>query len=428
MALANQWGGTTGTSILSALLATLAIAASYRAARCYIEHPAFALATAVLMNSMLLSLACRPHQWTHLGLALLSWGVAAFLSSGRRTALYCLPVLFAAWVNLHGGYAVGLTFLLMVAILKGVDAFIDHDPDRFRNEGLPLLAAFAACLLATLLNPYGVGAWEYAVRIATLKSSTMNVVAEWMPPSIKSDLGLQYFVATAIPLACMAYSRSRPTPSALLGSLALIAAGWSAVRLSLMMPILLVPFAAQALSRTAYYEDVLRHVRMPRLSLPLGALIALLVGGTSVAYGYVDKTAQRFMADRFPVEEAKFLASHQLTSRVLTPPEAGGYLMRNYGMRMSLDTRYDLYGDKDYFAYLFARRGDTGWSEYIARLAPDAILLHQESPLRDLLLLERTYRPVLEGDTFTVMVRFNEHPTLPTVPLKSLSEQVLNDL
>ena len=46
----------------------------------------------------------------------------------------------------------------------------------------PLFAFTGLALLATLLNPYGWGAWQYAIEIANMKASA-GIVDEWAASS-----------------------------------------------------------------------------------------------------------------------------------------------------------------------------------------------------------------------------------------------------
>lgn len=74
-----------------------------------------------------------------------------------------LPVLFAAWANLHGGWIYGLAAVGLRAV--------------FTRRGQPLVTA-ALCALATLINPYGIHLWT-AILGATTRGWTD--LTEWQP-------------------------------------------------------------------------------------------------------------------------------------------------------------------------------------------------------------------------------------------------------
>lgn len=430
MGLANQLGGEFGTSMLAALLVSLTMAVSYRSASYYLDNRLAALAVAVGCNAILVSLACRPHQFTHLGLALLTWIIASY-QTGNRKALYWIPPLFAIWVNLHGGYAFGLTYLGLVTSLVAVEAYMHRQPGAIRINALPLFIATGVGLLATLLNPYGWGAWQYAIEIAGMKSSSAGVVDEWAATSIKTDVGLNFFLVTSAMAAAMAFSRQRPPVSHVLAAMALCAIGWSAVRLSLMVTVLMVPLIASALRQTAFYDlafDGEGRKYDRSLQAWKGVALVVLVFALSFGLSKIDKTTERFVTSKMPVAEVAFIQAQKIEGKILNTPETGGYLIRKLGVKVSIDTRLDLYGDRALFELLFAMRGDAVWREYMARIDPDVILINNPSALRQILTDNGMYRPVFEGASYTVMIRDGQRPDLPTVKLSQPSKAVLDQL
>ncbi len=428
MGFVNQVAGHLGTSVLAALLVSLTMAASYRATRCFVDNRLAALAVAIGCNSVLISLACRPHQFTHLGLAALTWVVAEY-QTGNRRALYWLPPLFALWVNLHGGYAFGLTYLGMIATFAAVEAYMQRDMATLRASAMPLFIAAGVSLLATILNPYGWGAWHYAIQIAALKSSSAGIVDEWAATSIKTDAGLSFFLVASTVAAAMSLTKQRPSVSQVLTALALGAIGWSAVRLSLMATVLMVPLLASAIRSTDFYDlafsgEARRYDRPAHISIAIGAIALVLVA--SVGMSMIDKTTERYMASKLPVEEVAFMKQHSIDGKILNTPESGGYLIRQLGAKVSIDTRLDLYGDRALFELLFAMRGDAGWKEYVSRLDPDVVLLNNPSPLRHHLADSGLYRAVFEGPAYTVLVRRSYRLDLPTVSMTPANQAVLD--
>jgi hypothetical protein len=357
MAMANRTAaGEVGTQILCAALVALTLTCSYIAARAYLDNRLAALAVAFCGDAVLLSLACRPHQFTHLGLAALTALLAHYHVRGDRRLLYGVPILMALWVNLHGGYAVGLAYLWMSVGFAAIDGYMTHQPRVLRDTVLPLAVAAFVGTLATLSNPYGVGAWRYAIEIAGLKSSSAGIVDEWLPTSIKMEAGLQWFIASTALFGAMAASSRRPTPSALLSAVTLVAVGWSALRLSLMMSVLLVPLMASALRHTAFYAlafegDARKHDRRIGAVVCIGLLATVFAAATLMARG--DKATAAYVTTNLPERELAFIREHRIEGRILNAPETGGYLIR-HGQPVFLDTRFDLYGDRALFEFLLA--------------------------------------------------------------------------
>lgn len=113
---------------------------------------------------------------------------------GRRRALWLAPILFALWANLHGGWLVGLAVL-------GVWAAGDlwQSPDRRRAATLGAVVALSAA--ASLLNPYGIGLWQFLAE--TVRPTRPNI-GDWQPllelPPIVLALGVPLPLAAAVGL------------------------------------------------------------------------------------------------------------------------------------------------------------------------------------------------------------------------------------
>lgn len=99
------------------------------------------------------------------------------------------------------------------------------------------------------------------------------------------------------------------------------------------------------------------------------------------------------------------MKENALVGRLLNPPEAGGFLLRETGRKVALDTRLDLYGDKALFEYLLASKGATHWKTYLQRLDPEIILASNHSALRQLATESALYRVVYIGPRYSVMVK-----------------------
>jgi hypothetical protein len=121
----------------------------------------------------------RPQLFTFTLLAALVWLLA--LDSYRRAGRLWLAVpMMALWANFHGGYIAGLGALGIYAAVASIDA-IRENRDWRRVTHLSLIVV--ASVLATLLNPYGVGAW-YAVWHAITNPLTRSVINDWRPLTV----------------------------------------------------------------------------------------------------------------------------------------------------------------------------------------------------------------------------------------------------
>jgi hypothetical protein len=108
------------------------------------------------------------------------------------------------WVNLHGSYFTGLLLLGAAAVGRIVAT-------RGPRAARPYLLTLAACLAASLINPYGPGALAYVLEIAN-NQSIRQLVSEWAPTTVNQPEGM-LFGASLVLLAALAFrSRVRLTP------------------------------------------------------------------------------------------------------------------------------------------------------------------------------------------------------------------------
>src|SRR5436190_44876 len=120
------------------------------------------------------------HEWLSeliMGLAYRTFGSGGLVALCRilnASAVYrwSLPLIFALWVNFHGGWIVGAGILVLWSALEVVGVATTR-PSPWISFGVPLL-----CAGATLANPYGVNAWVF---IATTVRLSRPGIVEWQP-------------------------------------------------------------------------------------------------------------------------------------------------------------------------------------------------------------------------------------------------------
>src|SRR5262245_26598708 len=164
MAAAYQPLGTLGLRLLKAAILVLGFAMvwqTYRGA----ALPAKIVAMAWLVFGAVHMVATvRPQLWS----LLFTIVIARQLVVPSRHAYWALPVLFALWANLHGGWIVGLGIVgVWVAFGGVVEA----------GKRVPTWAMAVACVLATLATPHGVRLWTFVWETVGFE----RAITEWRP-------------------------------------------------------------------------------------------------------------------------------------------------------------------------------------------------------------------------------------------------------
>ncbi len=129
-----------------------------------------------------------------LGLAL--FALVTWILARRRqnpTWIWTIPIVVVVWANVHGSFFLG-------PLLVGLFYFQD------RYEGRPVRSTASVAvvsILAANLNPFGYRVWGYAVGIPTNRV-VANTIVEWRPPSVRTPLGLLFFLSAAAVVALLA--------------------------------------------------------------------------------------------------------------------------------------------------------------------------------------------------------------------------------
>jgi len=126
-----------------------------------------------------------------------------------RRVLFALPVIFAAWANFHGGWMVGGAAIVFWTL----GLVLSRPPDR--RGAFAHVAAGAAALAATIVNPHGVQLHEF-LR-STVGFGRADIV-EWQPVYVVSRniLALWLLVAALAAAGAVRAGRTRGATSRLL--------------------------------------------------------------------------------------------------------------------------------------------------------------------------------------------------------------------
>ncbi len=290
-----------------------------------------------------------------------------FVVHRRRRVLLWLPVIAAAWANLHAGWV--LLFLLGGAVLVGeaTDRVLRRgtEPDPMPRRDLGWLAAgLAAAAAAISLNPNGPALFAYPLETASI-AAHRDFLAEWSPPdpgTLPGLLFIGFVVIGVIPALALGWRRIRAADALILVGLTLMAA--SAARFLLVAPIaaavvalVLGPVLARAGVTQGVARTLERMAAPPRSSAAAVVNAALIIVFAAVGFGItlarVAPAAQESAIEvHMPVAAVEWLIANDPGDRPFNTYSWGGYLgfMRPEEL-VYIDGRSDIYGDAPIRAY-----------------------------------------------------------------------------
>jgi hypothetical protein len=327
--------------------------------------------------------------------------------------VWLLPPTFLIWSNLHSGFIIGLGFLALIVLAEVVSRPLrlpDGAPgDRVRS----LAAVFAACLLASFVNPNGPGIVLYP--FATQGSGAQQqVIQEWHSPNfhLPELHGFEAMLLTLV-VAILVNRRIRGRDAALL--LATTVLALQSVRHVALFVAAVTPIWIEQIDRAwqSLRQRAARSRRSPSLhpaakgrwvrQLTFAMVGGLLVAGVLsrlVSAAKVDESAAAYARD-YPVCAARWLSAAPAPLRVFNQYGEGGYLayaLSARGDRVFIFGDAALMGDELLVTYGDIESVKPSWDELIRRSRTDVVLFDRGTPLTELLDASPRWTKVYSDD------------------------------
>ncbi len=364
---------------------------------------------------------------------------AAFLSllwqqhREARARLWLLPVLMAAWVNLHPGFIAGLALIPAYLLVEALELVAPERRaavlDRMRRAWPWLLASLAA----TLANPWGWGIYRAVLRQEDAMAIQARWIPEWGPSQLNGTVLIEalslrnpggafhlilLIAAVIVPVALL----RRQWGAAILIAVAAFLA-FQHIRLEALFGITLVIVGGSVLE--GGLSALPARLKPPLLAAGIAIAILLLAGLRSLDL-VTDRTYRAstdlgsFGAGQswwFPDRAADFVLGQNLPGRIFNSYNLGGFLVWRLGERYPdyIDGRALPFG-----AELFARNralmttppGAPAWAEEAERYDLDTVFvpLGRYSGLNLFPVLRQfcmsdSWRPVYLDEVAAVFVR-----------------------
>ena len=319
-----------------------------------------------------------------------------------------MPVLFAAWVNLHGGVLAGVGALGLWIAVRLVERLGDKASSPIRKLGgvvhLGLLGI--ACGLALLLNPYGAELVRFLLRTATVPRPE---IGEWAPLGLMSLPGLLYLILLAIGIAGLVGSdRRRRTESIVLfGVMAVLPL--VANRHYPLFALTLVVLAGEPIANAATRWGGLAGLRFrpSRVvsSLALAACV-VLIGLTPPRFGCIRVDPFYFP---FPARAVALLKQGGVHGNMAVPFDWGEYVLWHLGpaVKVSIDGRREtVYSGEVYRQSRDFAMGTGVWDALLKTAPPtDWVLAPNGSPTANLLSRTDGWLPLYQDTCCVVFAR-----------------------
>jgi hypothetical protein len=337
--------------------------------------------------------------------------------ASRRRWLLLLPALvMAVWVNVHGGFPIGLVLIGCYVVAAAIEKVWSTSPERQRREsGLwPRALCLAGSAAATLANPYGWHVYEYVGLTSNVASG--RPIDEWLPPGLNTLTGKVWVLSLILMLVLFALSRRRPrwTELCLIGCFLPLACG--SVRMVAWWLLICTPIlAAQLAELWPRLQQLDATEDRPSLGNAVAcALIALaMVLSLPWLESFNPVLARPGRAHRTETDLqaiANRLSTEGRGGRIFTRFAWGEYIGWSLAPRYTvfMDGCIEIIPDEVWRQYSAVTRGRGDWEDILARYDVDCLLLDASGYHHDLLpLVERSpaWRQVCRQGDAVLFVR-----------------------
>ena len=385
----------------------------------------FSMSVVVLVSGLAfltlhMHLAARPVLFTYLFMALV---VEAWQRQRvpRRREWIILPVVFVAWANLHAGWAAALAFLSLAISGRIFDRW------RKRVDGedapvIPWIGMTLLCLLATSLNPVG---WhlhrQIYLYVTTYKS--IGLLNEYAPPDFGGP-SMAAITVLALLGAVFAARAVRRVPAwrweMVLPVFFFLDEGLKAQRhVLLLIEVAAVPLARdlESLLHATWWANLRGQLRDFQAQQRLAggdawlALVAMLVcGGIFLS---LPASQHLQVGQSITPQATAFVRNHpdRFQRPLITTWNAGPLLWNlRPGFRVSIDDRFDFYGDDTVYSFVGLYNGSSGWREQLAKGRYDSAILDDYLNLVQILPLLPEWKKVYQDAKTTIFWRARTPP------------------
>jgi hypothetical protein len=353
--------------------------------------------------------------------------------------LWLLPVTMVLWVNMHGGFLIGLVLLGIYwfagvwACMRPAKHGFDEAMTKIRaRRGVRNLTLIGLCSLGvTLINPYGIQLHIHIYRYLS-NPFLMNHIDEFQSPNfhyVAQKCFAVVMLLTLIALAAQGRARRKLALSEGLVILFAVYSGLYASRniptSSLLLILIIGPRLSDAIAgfsdqqplpgvfrvlrtparffkRMQAIEGVLRGHLLPATAVLLICLIAMHGGNL----GSRPLISARFDDKRFPAGAVNYIAAQNFTGPAFSPDAWGGYLIyRLYpGVKVVIDDRHDFYGEPFLRSYLKAIHVEPDWRVFLDQYPAECLILPENSALANILKETAAWQLTYRDDVAVVFV------------------------
>ena len=377
------------------------------------SHPFISgFATLLGVWTVLPNIGVRPRVFTILLSSVYLALLARYTRRGSGREIWWLVPLMVMWVNLHGGFFIGLLLIGLTIIGIVLDAWaagekLNAQWPHLRTLGL----VFVACALAVLLNPYG--AQIYISPIRVLQSPVfLDLVVDFLSPNFHLSEFRPLMILILLTIAALALSPKRVKPSELLLFLTTLYATLKSQRNTAIFVLAAAPLMADYFQYWLDSTTFGRSFGKPskpassRAPLLLGVFMLVPLVAFAVKLRAVVYAPPKQEDLNVPVNAVEYLKQQKLTGNTFTYPNVwGAYVIWQLPSNPVYIDGRDVYSEQFVKHFVEMTYGHADWREPFDRYGVQIAVIEAGSLLARQLQESPAWEQVYQDEMSVVFKR-----------------------
>lgn len=332
----------------------------------------------------------------------------------HNNRLWQLPLILILWVNLHGGFVIGLAMLGIYfagnfqLLYTNRKKWEDYGKEKSREFGTIL----GACLIACLANPYSYHILIFPFKLITDKY-IMDRVGEFLSPNFHQFQPFKYVLYLII----IVFAYSKRKPNVIEAILLILFTGMSLYSVRyiplfgvIVIPILLRYIDLELLSR---HQDVVNFIkkRIENITtvdhITKGYIWPILCIVITLLFAVNGTLVYQFNSDIKPIAALEFLRKNPIAGNMYNNDEFGDCVIYTYAQqyKVFIDGRGDMYGSERLKEYFRVREFEPGWQDVIEKYKISWMFINTGSVLSRYLILTNDWKLVYSDKVASIFVK-----------------------
>jgi hypothetical protein len=401
-----RWLGLVGLVVYTTgMVVSIAVVLHRLIRRLLADFTLAVLVTAVATFSIYRLYTPRPWLFSILFFALELDVLMQARKTGKIRELVWLPVIFALWANVHIQFIDGLV-LPAIALAESLLAHKRADGQTLMRPGR-MGAIAVACVLATLVNPYGWRIYGVAYDLAG-QLGALNQVTEFQAMSFR---GLDNWCVLLLALGAVGVlARARRVALFEVGLLAFAVL----VSFRSQRDVWMVVISASAILASGLTGNSENRLRLKAIYAPLVTVATGLVVLLGFRMLHVDNARlQARLAEDMPVRAVEVVKAKGWSGPLYNDFNWGGYLIWALRQPVSIDGRTNTYGDERLNRSYATWNAQPGWDSDPDLQKANLVIGPVNAPLTQLLRMDPRFEVAYE-DKLAVVFTARKGPQSKT--------------